>query len=254
MSHPPLARIRPIGLQLYTVRHEMERDVEATLARVARIGYTEVEFAGYFNRTPRQMAELLRRNHLRSPAAHVGIEAVEQRWSETLAVAHEIGHEYVVVASTPDERRGTLDAWRRIGEVYTHAGEQARAAGMGFAYHNHSYEFEPLEGRIPYDVLLESTDPAVVKLEIDLYWITAGGQDPLTYFARYPGRIPMVHVKDMTADRQMADVGAGAIDWRRIFAQRAQAGIRHYFVEHDEPADAFASIAASYRYLRGLRV
>ncbi len=251
---PGAARIRPIGVQLYTVRNLMEHDFEGTLAHVAQIGYTEVEFAGYFNHTPEQVRDILHRHHLRSPSAHVPIEAIDSGWQGVLDAAKTIGHEYVTVAWTPQERRRTLDDWRHIGDLYNGAARQAHAAGLGFAYHNHSYEFEPMEGRLPYDVLLESTDPDLVKLEMDLYWITNGGQDPLTYFARYPGRIPMVHVKDQTRDHKMADVGAGSIDWRRIFAQREQAGIKHYFVEHDEPVNPLASIANSYRYLSRLSV
>src|SRR3989442_295917 len=116
------------------------------------------------------------------------------------------------------------------------------------------FEFAPMEGRLPYDVLLEATDPKLVQLEIDLYWTTKGGQDPLKYFARWPGRIPLVHVKDSGGppDNKMMDVGAGTIDWKKIFAREDQAGIRHAFVEHDQPADAFASIKASCEYLKRL--
>ena len=248
------SRIRPIGLQLYTVREAMEHDFEGTIARVARTGYTEVEFAGYFNHTPAQVREILRRHHLRAPSAHTDATALTHDFPRLLADMKAVGHEYVVVAWTPEEMRRTLDDWRHVAELYNRGAEQARAAGLKFAYHNHSYEFVPMNGTLPYDVLLDNTDPALVKLEMDLYWITAGGQDPLAYFAKYPGRIPLVHVKDMTADKHMVDVGTGVIDWPRIFAQRAQAGIQHYFVEHDEPADPFASIAASYRYLSRLSV
>ena len=134
-------------------------------------------------------------------------------------------------------------------------GEQARAAGIRFAYHNHDFEFARLEGRwLPYDALLERCDPRHVAFEMDLYWITKGGQDPLAYFARWPGRFPMVHVKDSMGppDNKMADVGAGKIDWKRIFSKEQQAGIKHFFVEHDQPADAFASIRASCEYLKRL--
>lgn len=250
---PPSARISRIGVQLYTVRNLMRRDVEATLAQVARIGYREVEFAGYFDRTPQQLRAALRANHLSAPAVHVGMDLLETPgWRPALDAAAEIGHDYMVVAWTPAERRRTLDDWRRLGDLYNQKAREAQAAGLKFAYHNHSYEFVEMEGRIPYDVLLESTDPSLVKLEMDLYWITEGRQDPLAYFTRYPGRTVMVHVKDMTADRRMVDVGAGVIDWRAIFARRRQAGILHYFVEHDEPADAMASIRASYEYLSRL--
>src|SRR5947207_2433902 len=115
-------------------------------------------------------------------------------------------------------------------------------------------KIEPVEGKLPYDVLLAETDPKLVQMEMDLYWITKGGQDPLAYFARWPGRFPLVHVKDSMGppDNKMADVGAGTINWKHIFAQQSQAGIKHFFVEHDQPADAFASIKASCDYLKRL--
>ncbi|MFI5207470.1 MAG: sugar phosphate isomerase/epimerase family protein [Gemmatimonadales bacterium] len=251
---PRASRLGSLGVQLYTVRGLMESDFEGTLRQVARIGYREVEFAGYFNHAPRDIRAMLDRFHLVSPGTHVPIEALDSGFDRMLDDAHMLGQEYVVVAWTPVERRRTLDDWRRIAELYNRAGEQAHAAGLQFAYHNHSYEFVALEGRLPYDVLLEATDPRLVRCEMDLYWITAGGQDPLAYFARYPGRFPLVHVKDMAADKRMVDVGAGVIDWRAIFARREQAGIRHYLVEHDEPADPIASIRASYAYLSRLDV
>ncbi|MFI5279780.1 MAG: sugar phosphate isomerase/epimerase family protein [Gemmatimonadales bacterium] len=247
-------RIGPIGLQLYTVRGLMQADFEGTLRRVSEIGYREVEFAGYFDHAPRDVRAMLDRYHLTTVASHVPIEALDTGFNQLIDDAHTLGQGYVIVAWTPEERRRTLDDWRRIAELYNRAGELAHAAGLQFAYHNHSYEFERLEGRLPYDVLLEATDPQKVRCEMDLYWITNGGQDPLAYFARYPGRFPLVHVKDRTADGHMADVGAGSIDWRHIFAQRRAAGIRHYLVEHDEPADPIASIRASFRYLSRLDV
>ena len=241
-----------IGLQLYTVRHELQRDFAGTIARVAATGYREVEFAGYFGQAPRDVRALLDQHGLSAPSAHVSL--APDQWRAALDAAPVIGHRYVVVAWIPAEARRTLDDYKRIAESFNHAATEARAAGLQFAYHNHDFEFAPLEGRLPYDVLLAETDPHLVQLEIDLYWITKGGQDPLAYFARWPGRIPMVHVKDSAGppDHRMTDVGAGSIDWKRIFARRDQAGIRHAFVEHDAPADAFASIRASYEYLRQL--
>lgn len=239
-----------IGLQLYTVRGVLERDFEGTLARVAEIGYREVEFAGYFGRSPAAVRALLDRHGLAAPSAHVSPDD----WTAALDAARAIGHRYLVVAWIPAEQRRTLADWARIAATFNRLGAEARDAGIQFAYHNHDFEFVPLEGRLPYDVLLEATDPKLVALEIDLYWITKGGQDPLAYFARWPGRVPMVHVKDSgpPPEHRMTDVGAGTIDFRRIFARSAQAGIRHYFVEHDEPPDPFASIRASYDYLRRL--
>jgi sugar phosphate isomerase/epimerase len=242
-----------IGLQLYTVRHDVERDFAGTLARVAQTGYREVEFAGYFGKTPHEVRGLLDRYGLAAPSAHVGSLAPDE-WRAALAAAAVIGHHYLVVAWTPPAVRRTLDDYKRMADGFNRAAAAARAAGLQFAYHNHDFEFTPMEGQLPYDVLLAATDPELVQLEIDLYWMTKGGQDPLRYFARWPGRVPMVHVKDSGGppEYRMTDVGAGTIDFAKIFARRAQAGIRHYFVEHDEPPDAFASIRASYDYLRKL--
>jgi len=230
----------------------LKQDFEGTLARVAKIGYREVEFAGYFDRSPQQVRAVLDRLRLDAPAAHVSFESIEVGWDAVLHMARLVGHRYVVVAWIPEERRRSLDDWKRIAERLNQAGTACRAAGLQFAYHNHAFEFDPLEGRRPYDVLLDATDTGLVQLELDLYWITKGGADPFAYFARFPGRFPMVHVKDMTARGEMVDVGKGAIDWRRIFAQANEAGIQHYFVEHDEPPEPLDSIRASYTYLKRL--
>jgi sugar phosphate isomerase/epimerase len=251
----PSDRLDRIGLQLYTVRGAMRLSVEDTLEQVARIGYHEVEFAGYFGRSPIRIRDLLRATGLASASAHVPFEAIRRGWLPVLESARAIGHRYVIVAWIPAGERRTLDDWRRVAALYNQAGEAARRAGLLFAYHNHDYEFAPIEDRVPFDLLLEETDPELVRIELDLYWITKGGHDPLRYFARWPGRFPLVHVKDSAGppEHRMVDVGAGTIPFSRIFARAREAGIHHYFVEHDEPADPFGFCRASYEYLRGLQ-
>jgi sugar phosphate isomerase/epimerase len=248
------AKLDKIGVQLYTLRHEMERDFEGTLRRVAGIGFQEVEFAGYFGRTPKQVHDLLAELKLDSPSAHMPYESLETNWQEILDQARAIGHEYVLIAWTPEEARKTLDDWKRIAEKFNRSAEAARRSGLKFGYHNHNFEFIPIDGKVPFDLLLAETDASLVKIEMDLYWITLAGGDPLVYFRQFPGRFPMVHVKDLKKgdQPQMVDVGVGDINFKAIFARREQAGIQHFFVEHDEPPDAWASVAASYRYLRGL--
>jgi len=245
-------RLDRIGVQLYTVRSEMAKGVEATLERVAAIGYREVEFAGYFDRSPEEIRAALAATGLSAPAAHVPFERIESGWSATLDEAARAGHDTVIVAGIPEERRRTLDEVRACAALFNQAGEAAKNAGLRYAYHNHDFEFPRIDGQVPYEVLLAETDPALVAFELDLFWVINGGGDPLAYFASNPGRFQLVHVKDRDATGRMVDVGAGRIDFAGIFARAEQAGIRHYFVEHDEPADPFASIEASYRYLRRL--
>jgi len=247
------ARIDKIGIQLYTVRDQMKADFEGTLAHIAEIGYKEVEFAGYFDHAPADVKAILDRHGLAAPSTHISFEN-DNQWKAALDAAKTIGHEYIVMPWIPAERRKTLDDWKNFAQVFNHAGQAAHAAGIQFAYHNHDFEFPKMDGQVPYDLLLQSTDPQLVKLEIDLYWITKAGQDPLDYFARWPGRVPLVHVKDSAGapEHKMADVGQGKIDWKRIFAKRDQAGIKHFFVEHDQPPQPFDDIAASYKYLKAL--
>ena len=247
------AKLEKIGIQLYTVREQMKADFEGTLARIAQIGYKEVEFAGYFDRSPTDVRAILARNGLSAPATHMMSDNPEG-WKKAVDLAKAVGHDYLVAPWIPQERRMTLDGWKRVADEFNRVGQVAKDAGIQFAYHNHDFEFPRMEGQVPYDVLLQSTDPKLVQLEIDLYWITKGGQDPLTYFARWPGRIPLVHVKDSMGgpEHKMVDVGQGKIEWGRIFAKRAQAGIKHFFVEHDQPPQPFDDIAVSYKYLSQL--
>jgi sugar phosphate isomerase/epimerase len=257
LRRPP--QLDPIGIQLYSLRREMAKDFEGTLARVAAIGYTEVEFAGYFDRTPTQVAEVLARAHLRAPSAHVPFPELRENWTRVLQAARVMGHRYLIIPAIPDEERATPQAMGRVAALFEQAGSEAKASGIRFGFHNHDVDFVAFDGApgtTPFDILLDETSSGQVTFELDLYWITKAGRDPLEYFARYPGRFELVHVKDSAGapEYRMVDVGRGTIDFRRIFARREQAGIRHYFVEHDDPADPLAFARASYEYLRGLKL
>jgi sugar phosphate isomerase/epimerase len=242
---------RPVGVQLYTVRSAMQKDVPGTLARVAKIGYREVEFAGYFGLAPKRIRALLDAHGLRAPSSHLQLAPFAAGWDAALEAAHVIGHEWLVVPWLDAAARGTLDDVRRTAAGFDRAGEAAKAAGLRFAYHNHDFDFIPVEGRRPLDVLLESTDPALVSFELDLYWAVKAGADPLAYFAAHPGRFTMLHAKDSSGApaHRMTEVGSGTLDFPRLLAAGRKEGVRHVFVEHDEPTDPFASITTSYRYL-----
>jgi sugar phosphate isomerase/epimerase len=251
---PGAARLDRIGLQLYTVRSEMSKSVESTLERVAAIGYKEVEFAGYFNREPAKLRETLDKLGLASPSTHLGLGALENQWDATAASAKTLGHRWVVVASV---ERGALDSvasLKALAGRFNAVGRKARDAGLRYGYHNHNAEFKVVEGKVPLEVLLSETDPALVDFEMDVYWVTQGGGDPSALIAKYPGRFHLVHAKDSSGApaHEMRDVGAGTIDWKKFFAQRKKAGIEHVFVEHDSPNDAFASVTASHKYLKAL--
>jgi sugar phosphate isomerase/epimerase len=247
-------KIVKIGLQLYTVRDQMKEDFDGTLAKVAGIGYREVEFAGYFDRSPKDVKASLDRAGLVSPSAHFNSSFLGDKWPGALESAGVIGQQYVVCSSVEEKLRQQPGAWPRIAEMFNQAGESARKAGIQFAYHNHSLEFTPVDGKLPYDILLDGTDPNLVKMEMDLYWTVNAGADPLAYFNRYPGRFALVHVKGRDKSGNMTQVAAAnSIDWKALFAQSEKAGIRHYFVEHDNPQVPMDSIRASFAYLRDLR-
>lgn len=257
-------KIDRVGLQLYTVRGDMKKDFEGTIAKVAQAGYKEVEFAGYFDHTPQQVRAILDKNGLAAPSSHVAYNVLGDQWPGFLEAAKVVGHKYVVCPWIDDAIRAKPEGWKQAADTFNRAAEVAKKAGIQFAYHNHNFEFIKIDGKYAYDILLESTDAALVQMEMDLCWMTIAGQDPLKYFAKYPGRFPLVHVKDVSKVPASADgspvaiaevtptmvaVGSGVIDFKRIFAQSSLAGIQHYFVEDDEPKSPFDEIRASCQYL-----
>jgi sugar phosphate isomerase/epimerase len=248
-------RLDRCGVQRYTVRAEMAKSVENTLEAVAKAGYREVEFAGYFGRQPAALRAQLDSLRLTAPSVHVGIDVLESDWAVQVASAKVIGHKTLIVPSVDRRKLPAVTDWKALAARFNALGKKAAAEGLRIGYHNHNFEFPPLEGGPrPFDVLVGETDPTLVDFEMDLYWITFAGADPLAYFARYPGRFKFVHVKDggPRPEFEMRDVGAGTIDWKAIFQRRKLAGIEHVFVEHDQPKDPLASIQASARYLQQL--
>ena len=260
-------KIDKVGLQLYTVRDLMKDDFDGTIAKVAKIGYKEVEFAGYFGHTGEQVRAVCAKNGLSPVSTHVQYDELDDKFPSVIETSKVIGLKYIVCPWIPEELRKSPDIWKQAAEKFNRCGEATKKAGMQFAYHNHWFEFLPVNGKLPYDLLLKECDANLVKMEMDLCWITAAGGDPLKYFNEYPGRFPLVHVKDLkkkpavsqgggqnfgdTVD--LTSVGNGIIDWKKIFAQSEKAGIKHYIVEHDKPENAFESITKSYDYLEKLR-
>jgi sugar phosphate isomerase/epimerase len=253
-------QIEKIGLELYTVRDALQKDFEGTLARVTKIGYKEVEFAKYFadvsnlNPPPKRAREILDSNGLSAPACHVPYTVFqEETWKKVLDASAILGHKYIVNPSIDRELTKTADGWKRAAETFNRFGKESAKSGIQLGYHNHVEEFKLVDGKLPYDILLAETDSKVVVMEMDIGWVHKAGADPLKYFEKYPGRFPLVHVKDFDKDGNMTEVGRGVIDWKGIFAKADVPGIKHYFVEHDDPKSPFDSIQISYEYLKNLR-
>jgi len=244
-------KIDKVGVQLYTVRDLMKNDFEGTIAKVAQIGYKEVEFAGYFGRTAAQVNEVLKKNGLKAPSTHVQYDELDDKFPSVIEFSKAIGLDYIICPWIPEDLRKSPDIWKQAADKFNKCGEQSKKAGMQFGYHNHWFEFLPTNGKLPYDELLRLCDANLVKFEMDLCWISTTGTDPVKYFEKYPGRFPLVHVKDVktmpkitsggsqnfgdTVD--LTEVGSGVIDWKRIFA-------------HSEQIE---SIRTSYEYLSKLR-
>jgi sugar phosphate isomerase/epimerase len=235
-----------IGLQLYTLRNEISKDLLGTLKKVAAIGYKEVELYGYsdgkfFGKTPKEFKSILNGLGLDPVSGHYGA-GVENKtakgtlsngWQKAVDDAAELGQKYVNCAYLTESERKTIDQYKKYVDLFNKSGEVAKKAGLQFGYHNHDFEFKKLSGQLPYDVIA-STDPKLVKLELDLYWVVKAGIDPVALFKKYPGRFPLWHVKDMDKkDGSFAEVGTGSIDFKKIFDNRKLAGMTHFFVEQD---------------------
>jgi sugar phosphate isomerase/epimerase len=202
----------------------------------------------------------------------VVFESLGERWAKFVDAARTIGQKYLVVNSVDRVSRTQPGIWRRAAERLNRAGEVCRAAGLQLGYHNHLFEFSSIEGtsQRPYDVLLESTNPSLVSMQMDLCWVIAAGQDPVAYLRRRPGRFSSVHVKDLKRrpvwtrpirpdtlsgafNQELTDVGRGVIEWPTLLAHCWSAGIRHYLVEHDSPSAPFDSATKSFGYLNRVR-
>lgn len=241
-----------IGVQLYTVRHLLENDYEGTLRAVADAGYDEVETVWDAERNPDDIRALLDELGLAAPSTHVPIGVLKSDLASALDAAQRLGQSYIVCPWIAEDER-TMAHYRDHVALFNEVGAACQEVGIQFAYHNHEFEFEPSEdGVIPYHFMLDEMDPDLVKMELDLYWVAYADRNISEYFQRDPGRYPLCHIKDMGPDRGMAPAGEGQIDFAAILAESETAGLRHYFVEHDHPEDAMASIRTSIAHLRSL--
>jgi len=247
----------PIGLQLYSVRDILPKDYGGTLAQLAALGYREVEAAGFFGHSPNEVKQAMDHTGLRCVSAHYPLRDLLPKMDEVIQFGNDLGLKYIVCASPmlkdpsrvkdPASRAAresmTLDDWRWNAEQLNRIGERVHAAGIRFAYHNHTAEFRSENGTVFYDELLRSTDPAKVTMEMDCGWVVVGGKNPVDYLTRYPARFSMLHVKDFkmggaaytnSEPPPSAELGRGTIDYRPIFEAAKKAPLKHAFVEQEE--------------------
>ncbi len=223
-----------LALQLYTVRDETARDFAGTLRRVAEIGYGAVEFAGYGDLSSDALKGLLAETGLRAASTHVSLTALEDNLEREIDYCRAIDCSYLVLPwLAPDQR--DVDSLRALAPRLDEFGRRCRAHGITFAYHNHDFEFATAEGQRLLDILLDNTDPDLVALELDVYWAAYAGVDPVALLQRRAGRVPLVHLKDMAADRSFTEVGDGTLNLKAIWTAAEKSGARWYIVENDRP-------------------
>ncbi len=259
----------PIGLQLYTVRDHLEKDLAGTFKKVAEIGYKDVEIGGtfdFYGKKPAELKHMLNASGLRPLSTHFTEELLKTHLAKSIADARECGITFVGLASLDEQDRQSLDAIKRDADWFNQVGEAANKSGCHFFYHGHNFDFGSVEGVTEYDELLRRTDGKLVSFQLDCFWCVRAGKDPVDYFNRFPGRFLQLHIKDLKPgfppstggdDRPGAftEVGQGVIDWRRIFKAAPRGGLQHYYVEQDEcDRDSLASAKMSYDYLHNLAV
>ena len=237
------------GLALYTVREDMSKDPSATLKAVADAGYAYVEAAGYsegkfYGMSPEDFGKLLKEVGLKPVSTHQGGMTMENV-DQMIADVKKAGFKYFVIPVPPmghfkveEGKMGMSEGLEFLTEVLNSVGKKCKQAGLELLYHNHDFEFVKNEaGIVPIEYFLEHTDADTVNFEMDLYWVTRAGADPLAYFEKYPGRFKMWHVKDMDDEGKFAPVGTGKIDFGRILAKKEQSGMKYYYVEQDRTWD-----------------
>lgn len=242
------------GLQLWTVRDQLSGDRDGTLRRVADMGYRAVELPGLPGVTIRDMQAGLQRCGLKAPAMHTGYVELGRNLDSVIEDAQLLGAEFLVCPSIDAAQRATSDDWKRVCESLGRAGRALRRRGLSLAYHNHDFEFEPLaDGSIPFDVMLKETDPSDVKLELDVYWLAKAGRDPVQSLRDNRGRVPLVHLKDLGANGDTVELGAGVLLMEQIICTALAVGVKHLFVEQDNSTDPLSSIQTSFRFLERLQ-
>ncbi|WP_336517766.1 sugar phosphate isomerase/epimerase [Pollutibacter soli] len=293
-AQPPL--INNIGIQMFSVPKASERDLPYVLAMLSGMGYREVELygpypfsteaakarwasvtpalgfsgSGYFGRSGEEMAAQLKTHSLTAPSMHTDLDTLQNNMSQLAEAAHKTGTEYVVLPAIPDEKRKTLDDYKKIASDFNAIGESAKKQGVKFAYHNHGYGLTAMDGQIPLRLILDGTDPELVFFEMDIFWTVAGGADPVELFQSYKNRYHLMHIKDMSKQARfsgdggdskqwielfplMTTAGSGVLDLKKIIKVAKDNGVKHFIVEQDMVANPQTALKKSIQFLEKLK-
>ncbi len=249
--------IKHISLELYSVRNEMKKDPEGTLAAIRAMGYDEVELLwsfGNFGRTNFQVKAALKNTGLKAPTAHIAPELLTRDWSSSLEAARYLGQQYLIVPSLPEETNTSLDAWKKWADIFNVAGAEARKAKVWLAFHNEPNHQKPIDGVIPYDLFIERTDPAIVRLQLDIGNMRMGGGDPLAYVKAHQDRYCSFHIKDVVADGSHdTELGTGSLDITAFLRATRNPDRKPMVIEQEGSAAPLESAKRNYEYLRRLR-
>lgn len=259
-----LAPTKKVGLQLYSLREQLPKDVRGTIAKVAEAGYTEVETFGYslkdkfWGLDPKSFKSLLTEHGLTAPSGHYGMDKFmtdgnQEDLKSYIEAATIVGGEYITVPYLSDSVRKTEDDWKKVADKLNQASAICKASGLKLGYHNHNFEFVKYGETTGYEIMLKGTDPKAVQFELDLYWVVRSGNDPVKLFTDHPGRFPMWHVKDMDkANNNInTEVGTGTIDFKKIYQNAKLAGLKHLIVEQENfSLDPYVSIKQSADYVK----
>ncbi|MFC4686695.1 sugar phosphate isomerase/epimerase family protein [Epilithonimonas pallida] len=252
---------KPLAIQLYTIRDAVAENLEKSLERLAGLGFKQLEIYGYdggfFGKTRKEFQSILKNTGLEVISSHHTTGVIHNSkgtllndWEKSVEDLHFIGSEYMVCSYLFEEER-TLEYYKKLPQLLNKSGETTNEAEIAFAYHNHDFEFEKFDDKTVYDFILDNTDSDLVNMELDLYWISKAGFNPLTYFEKYPKRFPLWHVKDMKAgNKDFTEVGNGTIDFKTIFEAKEIAGLKYWFLEQDSSdKDIFESVEISKKYI-----
>ena len=292
---PVRAKMSSVGVQLFSIPKLLERDFRAGIAMLAQMGYSEVELfgpfpfsdpeaitrwnaitpqlgfsgSGYFGNSAKQVRVILDENHITAPSVHTDLATLQKGIGRLGEAGSALGFTYVVLPSIPDELRRNLDDYKKMADAFNKIGEQAKSVGLKFAYHNHGYGLQEMDGTVPLRLLLEQTDPNLVFFEMDIFWTAAGGADPVELLRTNPGRYQLMHVKDMKEKKTfsgdggdsrqwielfpyMTTAGDGVMNLREIVAAGRRSGVQHFFVEQDMVANPEIALKRSFDYVKAL--